>query len=355
MSVVTKNVGNMGLQADDALIESTKVEPETPSAEQTIFRPRVSVVIPLLNEEENLVLLYKEIVAALEPTNEDFEILFVEDGSTDGSFEVLQRLFVADPVRVRVIQFRRNFGKTAALTAGFQNCRGDIVITMDADLQDDPAEIPNMLKKLADGYDLVAAWRVDRQDQMDKTLPSRFFNAVVSRGTGLHLHDFNCGFKAYRRSVTGQVRLYGELHRFIPVLAYWKGYRITEIPVRHRPRHAGHSKYGAKRLVRGFLDFGMVLFLTNYLQRPLHIFGLVGFFIFGLGSLINLYLVLLWLLRELGGVAAIGPIGTRPLLTVGVLGTLIGLQLISTGLLGEMLRYFTFRPEEEYTIRQVLK
>jgi glycosyltransferase involved in cell wall biosynthesis len=226
---------------------------------------------------------------------------------------------------------------------------------MDADLQDDPAEIPAMITKLEEGYDLVAAWRTDRQDSLEKTLPSRSFNLVVSRFTGVSLHDFNCGFKVYRRAVTDSVRLYGELHRFIPVLAFQQGFRITEMPVQHHPRRAGASKYGAKRYVKGFLDFGTVLFLTTYLKRPLHLFGAAGLAVFGVGTIINLYLAFLWLLREVGGRAEIPPIGTRPLLTVGVLAMILGVQLISIGLLGEMLRYFTFRPNEDYAIRRILE
>ncbi|MBI1878324.1 MAG: glycosyltransferase family 2 protein [Chloroflexi bacterium] len=356
MTTISENVKiYVASQPDNTSVNTAKVNVESYSLKQPVINPKISLVIPLLNEEGNLALLYEQIVAALAPTGESFEILFIEDGSTDSSFQVLEVLHRADPQRVRVIQFRRNFGKTTALTAGFQHCKGEVVITMDADLQDDPAEIPSMLAKLEDGYDLIAAWRVDRQDKMDKTLPSRIFNAVVATATGLHLHDFNCGFKTYRRAVTQKVPLYGELHRFTPVLAHWKGFKIAELPVQHRPRHAGHSKYGVGRLLRGFLDFAIVLFLTSYLRRPLHLFGLLGFSIFSLGSLINLYLVLLWFLRELGGVASIGPIGTRPLLTVGVLGMLLGIQLVSIGLLGEMLRYFTFRPEEEYTIWRMLE
>jgi glycosyltransferase involved in cell wall biosynthesis len=256
---------------------------------------------------------------------------------------------------VRVIQFRRNFGKTAALNAGFAHACGQVIITLDADLQDDPAEIPAMLAKLEEGYDLVAAWRTDRQDPLEKTVPSRFFNFTVSRFTGVGLHDFNCGFKVYRRAVSDSVRLYGELHRFIPVLAYQQGFRIAEVPVQHHPRRAGASKYGARRYVKGFLDFGTVLFLTTYLKRPLHLFGAAGLAVFGVGMLINLYLAFLWLLREVGGRTDIGPIGTRPLLIVGVLAVILGIQLISIGLLGEMLRYFTFRPTEEYAVRRVLE
>jgi glycosyltransferase involved in cell wall biosynthesis len=315
----------------------------------------LSLIIPLLNEAENLCPLYERLTASLGEVGRPYEVIFVDDGSTDASADILNDLFQDDPAHVRVIQFRRNFGKTAALNAGFAHARGQVIITMDADLQDDPAEIPALLARLEEGYDLVAAWRVDRQDPLDKTLPSRFFNFVVSRITDVGLHDFNCGFKAYRRAVTDSVKLYGELHRFIPVLAHQQGFRIAELPVQHHPRQAGVSKYGAKRLLKGFLDFGAVLFLTTYLKRPLYLFGTAGLAVFGIGSIINLYLALLWLLREVGGRADIEPIGTRPLLMVGVLAMILGIQLISIGLLGEMLRYFTYRPTEEYAIRRVLE
>jgi glycosyltransferase involved in cell wall biosynthesis len=314
----------------------------------------LSIIIPLLNEVDNLQPLHQQLTDVLTRLGQAYEIIFIDDGSTDGSLAVLESLFAADPAHVQVIQFRRNFGKTAALSAGFTQAQGNILITMDADLQDDPAEIPAMLNKLDEGFDLVAAWRVNRQDPLDKTLPSRFFNLVVSRLTNIGLHDFNCGFKAYRRSLTKAIKLYGELHRFIPVLAQQQGARIAELPVQHHPRQAGYSKYGGRRLLRGFLDFGMVLFLTTYLKRPLHLFGGGGLAIFGLGLLINLYLSSLWLLREIGGWVEIGPIGTRPLLTGGALAMILGIQLISIGLLGEMVRYFSFRPQDEYTIQRVL-
>jgi glycosyltransferase involved in cell wall biosynthesis len=315
----------------------------------------LSLIIPLLNEADNLLPLYERLATSLEQVGQPYEIIFIDDGSTDASPAILEDLFRRDPAHMRVIQFRCNFGKTAALNAGFAHARGQVIITMDADLQDDPAEIPAMLAKLDEGYDLVTAWRFNRQDPLDKTLPSRIFNFVVSRVTGVRLHDFNCGFKVYRRTVTDSVKLYGELHRFIPVLAYQHGFRIAELPVQHHPRRAGVSKYGAGRLLKGFLDFGIVLFLTTYLKRPLHLFGTVGLAVFGAGSLINLYLAFLWLLREVGGVAGIAPIGTRPLLIVGVLAMIMGIQLISIGLLGEMLRYFTYRPAEEYAIHRVLE
>lgn len=312
----------------------------------------ISIVIPLFNEEGNLCPLHQKITEALASLDTGYEIVFINDGSTDGSTDVLNTLFAADPA-VQVIHFRQNFGKTAALTAGFRHCRGDVIVTMDADLQDDPAEIPTMLAKLNTGYDLVAAWRHERQDPIDKTWPSRVFNWVVSNFSGLPLHDFNCGFKMYRRAVTEQIPLYSDFHRFVPVLAASKGFRITELPVQHHPRHSGESKYGASRAIRGLLDFITILFLTNYLKNPLRLFGTSGMLMFGLGGVIELYLAGLWLAREVGGVSGIPPIGTRPLFLVGILAMILGIQLISIGLLGEMLRYFTFKPEQEYSIRDI--
>lgn len=314
---------------------------------------QLSVVIPLLNEEGNLELLHQKLTEVLTSLAQPYEIIFVNDGSTDRSPQILANLFEAD-LAVQVIHFQQNFGKTAALVAGFRHSQGDIVVTMDADLQDDPAEIPAMLAKLNEGYDLVAAWRYHRHDPIDKTWPSRIFNWGVSTFSGVRLHDFNCGFKIYRHAVTAAIPLYSDFHRFIPVLAVNRGFRVTELPVQHHPRHAGVSKYGASRTVRGLLDFITVLFLTTYLKYPLRLFGLGGLLMFGLGSLIEFYLAIEWLFRALG-LAAIDPIGTRPLFTVGILAMILGIQLFSTGLLGEMIRYFTFRPEREFTIRKVLK
>jgi len=312
----------------------------------------LSIVIPLLNEEGNLQLLHQKLTDILTSLELPYEIIFVNDGSTDRSAHILNELFDRDPA-VKVIHFRRNFGKTAALTAGFQHSLKEIIITLDADLQDDPAEIPAMLAKLDEGYDMVAAWRYHRQDPIDKTWPSRLFNWAVSTFTGIHLHDFNCGFKVYRRAVTEQIPFYSDFHRFVPVLAAHQGFRITELPVQHHPRHSGTTKYGVARTVRGLFDFVTVLFLTTYLKNPLRLFGTTGLVVFGLGGLIELYLALLWLIREVGGVD-IPPIGTRPLFLVGILAMILGIQLISTGLLGEMLRYFTFQPEQEYTIESIL-
>lgn len=315
--------------------------------------PVISIVIPLLNEEGNLRLLHQKLTEVLSALGRPYEIVFINDGSTDSSPQILGELFEKDPA-VQVIHFQQNFGKTAGLVAGFRQSRGDIIFTMDADLQDDPAEIPAMLAKLEEGYDLVAAWRYHRHDPIDKTWPSRIFNWGVSTFSGVRLHDFNCGFKVYRKIVTERIPLYSDFHRFIPVLAVGQGFRVTELPVQHHPRHAGVSKYGAGRTIRGLLDFITVLFLTTYLKHPLRLFGVAGLAMFGLGGLIELYLALEWLQRALG-LADVEPIGTRPLFTVGILAMILGIQLFSTGLLGEMIRYFTFRPEQEYAIKKILQ
>ncbi len=308
--------------------------------------PYLSVVIPVYNEEESLQPLSDELEAALQALQQPYEIIFVDDGSTDGSFAVLQQLHEADPDHVRVVSFRRNFGKTAALSVGFRRARGEVVVTMDADLQDDPQEMPKLLKKLDEGWDLVAAWRERRQDPVSKTLPSRVANAVVARFTGLGLHDFNCGFKAHRTQVVRELKLYGDLHRYIPVLASWQGFRVAEVPVLHRPRRFGRSKYGWQRMVRGFFDFLVVLFLTHYLRRPLQLFGIAGAVCLLIGFIVGLYLTYLRLF---------GPgIGWRPALFFDVMAIVVGVQLISIGLLGEMLRNFSYRSEDEYSIRTEL-
>jgi len=306
----------------------------------------LSIVIPVLDEEESIRPLHSSLREVLEKLGKDYEIIFIDDGSEDGSFPILQSLYDEDREHIRVVQFRRNFGKTAALTAGFKQARGDIVITMDADLQEDPEEIPGMLESLDDDYDLVVAWRHQRQDSLSKKVPSRIANVSVSLLTGVNLHDLNCGFKAYHREVVQDLKLYGELHRFIPVLAHWRGFRVTERKVAHRPRQYGQSKYGFERLGKSFLDFGMVLFLTYFLKRPMHLFGTLGTLLFAIGFAIGLYLTGLWLLGE--------GIGWRPLLFLGILAMIVGVQMASIGLLGEMIRNFAFNPEEEYSVRRLL-
>jgi len=309
--------------------------------------PAISVVIPLLDERENIEPLYQALRETMEGLGKRYEIIFVDDGSTDGSYEILNGLHLQSPENTRVVQFRRNFGKTAALGAGFRQSRGEVIVTLDADMQDDPREIPKLLALLEEGYDLVSAWRRKRRDPFSKTFLSRIFNGVVCAMTGVKLHDLNSGFKAYRREVAQGVKIYGELHRFIPVLAYWRGYVVGEVEVVHHPRRYGRSKYGLSRLSRGFMDFLVVLFLTYYLRRPLQLFGTIGALLLSGGFAIGLYLTVLWFLGQ--------GIGWRPLLFLGILFMIVGVQLISIGLLGEMIRNFAYQPEEEYSVRRVLE
>lgn len=287
----------------------------------------ISVVVPLLNEEHSLETLYEEIAAALEPLDEPFEVVFVDDGSTDGSMDVLTRLN-AETTNVVVVHLRRNFGKAAALQAGFLEASGDVVVTIDADLQDDPAEIPRLLAKLDEGFDLVSGWKAQRNDPFPRRLFSRWFNWATAVVSGVRLHDVNCGLKAYRAEVLQGMRLYGELHRFIPILASYRGFRVAEIPVNHRPREHGSSRYGPERYMRGFFDLLSVTFMGRYRHRPLHLFGGVGLLMGAIGFIILLYLTMLWFWGH--------GIGQRPLLTLGVLLLVVGIQFVSLGLLSEL-------------------
>ncbi|HYZ18943.1 MAG TPA: glycosyltransferase family 2 protein [Gaiellaceae bacterium] len=288
----------------------------------------ISVVIPVHDEERSVGLLYEELQAALEPLGTPWEAIFVDDGSTDGSFAALTRLHAAAP-NVRVVRLRRNFGKAAALAAGFAQAEGDTVVTIDGDLQDDPAEIPRLLAKLEEGFDLVSGWKTRRRDPWRRRLLSRVFNTVTSRLSGLRLHDMNCGLKAYRSEVLGGLRIYGELHRFLPVLAHYRGYRVAELPVNHRPRPHGRSRYGLERYVRGFLDLLTVSFMGRYRHRPLHLFGGLGLVLGAVGTAILAYLTVLKATGE--------AIGHRPLLTLGVLLVVVGLQFFSLGLISELI------------------
>ena len=287
----------------------------------------ISVVVPVHDEERSVALLYEELQAALEPSGEPWEAIFVDDGSLDGSFAALTRLH-ARAANVRVVRLRRNFGKSAALAAGFAQAQGETVITIDGDLQDDPAEIPRLLAKLEEGFDLVSGWKARRHDPWRRRAVSRIFNAVTGRVSGLRLHDMNCGLKAYRAEVVRGLPLYGELHRFIPVLAHYRGFRVAELPVNHRPRAHGRSRYGLERYLRGFLDLLTVTFMGRYRHRPLHLFGGLGFVLGLLGTVILVYLTVL---KAMGHA-----IGQRPLLTLGVLLVVVGLQFFSLGLLSEM-------------------
>lgn len=292
--------------------------------------PLISFVVPVYNERESLETLFQEIKDAMTSLSTAFEIVFVNDGSTDESADVLKRL-AAKHLNVRVIEFRRNFGKAAALDAGFRATEGNIVFTMDADLQDDPAEISNFLSKIDEGYDVVSGWKEVRHDPIGKTLPSKVFNAVVGSLSGVKLNDFNCGFKAYRREALNDLSLYGELHRFIPVLLHWRGFKIGELPVNHRARKFGQSKFGAERLVKGALDLLTVILNTRFQTRPLHIFGGAGIAMGMAGFLILSYLTAVWFT---GG----GPIGNRPLLFFGILLVLSSFQFFTVGLLGEFIQ-----------------
>jgi glycosyltransferase involved in cell wall biosynthesis len=288
----------------------------------------ISVVVPLYNEEQTLEELYNEIAAALEPRDEQFEVLFVDDGSTDASFSVVTRLHDTTS-NARGVRFRRNFGKAAALQAGFLHARGDVIVTIDADLQDDPAEIPMLLAKLDEGYDLVSGWKSQRRDPFVRRFLSKIFNWLIALLSGVHLHDVNCGLKAYRTEVVQGMRIYGELHRFIPVLAHFRGFRTTEVAVNHRARMHGRSRYGPERYVRAFLDLLTVTFMGRYRYRPLHLFGGLGILLGAIGFIVLVYLTSL----KLNGAS----IGERPLLTLGVLFVVVGIQFVSLGLLSELI------------------
>lgn len=303
-----------------------------------------SVVVPVLNEEGTLEELHRRLSAVLHDLDSSYEILFVNDGSVDRSRQILDRLADEDP-HVGVVHFRRNFGKAAALDAGFRRARGTVVLTLDADLQDDPKEIPRFLAKLEEGYDLVGGWRRVRNDPLAKTWPSRLFNATVARLAGLSLRDVNCGFKAYRREAVAGLSLYGEMHRFVPVILHSRGFRVTEIPVEHHARLSGVSKYGIERLLRGFFDLLTVLLTTRYVSRPLHLFGGFGILVSALGGLILAYLAGLWFLGE-------RPIGTRPLLFFGLLLTTVGIQFVSVGLLGELIVRHRHAQPDDYSVRE---
>jgi glycosyltransferase involved in cell wall biosynthesis len=287
----------------------------------------ISVVVPVRDEERTVEPLYDELAAALERTGEPWEVVFVDDGSRDGTHAALVRLH-ASVTNVRVVRLRRNAGKAAALDAGFREVEGDVVVTIDGDLQDDPAEIPRLLAKLDEGYDLVTGWKTHRSDRFTRRALSRVFNGVTGRISGVRLHDMNCGLKAFRVEVARELDLYGELHRFIPVLANDLGFRVTELAVNHRPREHGRSRYGMERYARGFLDLLTVTFMGRYRHRPLHLFGGLGLVLGSIGTAILVYLTIVKLTGE--------PIGRRPLLLLGVLLVVVGIQFLSLGLLSEL-------------------
>lgn len=309
----------------------------------------ISVVVPVMNEEQNVRLLFEKLSAQLDQLEKSYEIVFVDDGSTDKTFVELRKLYDEHPGVVKVIRFRRNFGKTPALVAGFARSRGEVIFTMDGDLQDDPEEIPHFLEKLDEGYDLVTGWKFPRLDPLSKTFPSRIFNRMVGTLTGMHLHDINNGFKAYRREVIEDphLKLYGEFHRFVPVMAHWRGFRVAEIKVRHHPRKFGVSKFGARRFARGLVDLLNVLFLTSFLRTPLRLFGPLGAWTFFFGVLVEIFVIIRRILfNQL--------IHDQPILFVGIILMIFGIQFILTGLQSEMIRHYAFQPDEEYSIKQEL-
>ncbi len=337
---------------------------------------QISIITPVFNESVTLKILYHQFRDVMRENGAPYEIIFVDDGSTDGSFDIMEEIYnyhlegasrVSDtacpsspeyeeplvrdstkmPSEVIVIQFRRNMGKATALAAGFTRARGDVVITIDADLQDDPSEIPTLLAKIEDGYDVVSGWKINRRDSWSKVLLSRIFNRVVCWCTHLNLHDVNCGFKAYRRQVIEELLVYGDRHRYLPILAHQNGFRVAEVPVKHHPRHYGKSKYGLGRIPRGFMDLLTILFLNRYLKRPLHFFGVLGFLCLFTGTGINTYLAILWLIQK--------GIGFRPLLMLGILLMIVGLQFFSIGFLGEMFTNAFERLDRRYPIKRVLE
>jgi glycosyltransferase involved in cell wall biosynthesis len=288
----------------------------------------LSIVIPVYNEKESLSTLMDKIVTTMQAMPLSWEVVFVDDGSTDGSTDMLLALQQTYPSIIVAIH-RRNFGKSSALMTGFALAAGQYIVTMDSDLQDEPGEIPRLIEKIDAGYDLVSGWKQDRQDPLSKRIPSKIANLITSRVIGLQLHDMNSGLKAYQKQCTQRLRLYGDLHRYIPVMAYLDGYRIAEIPVVHHQRQFGQSKYGAGRLLRGGFDFLTVIFLGRFGHRPLHFFGLIGLILLVLGLLINASLTLEWF-------QGIRPIGDRPLLLLGILLMLVGIQLLTIGLIAEL-------------------
>lgn len=306
---------------------------------------RISVIVPLYNEKESLAELHSEIAKELKRLEAQAEIIYVDDGSTDGSQGVLQQLQQDDP-RIRIIRFRRNFGKSSALSAGFREAKYDVIVTMDADLQDLPSEMHKLIAKLEEGSELVSGWKKQRRDPVGKRWPSKLFNFVTSWLTGVPLHDMNCGFKAYRKEVVDEIQVYGEMHRYIPVLASYRGFVVSEVPVVHQSRRFGKSKYGVSRFVSGFFDLLTVIMLTRYNRKPLHVFGVLGLVFLASGLAILAYLTVGWFSGQW--------IGDRPAFMLGILLLIVGAQFIFFGLLAEMIAYASKR-EEDYSIAHIVE
>jgi len=306
----------------------------------------ISAVIPLYNEEESLPELGMLVERELkELVGDKYEIIFIDDGSTDNSFEIIRQLKQRN-TRIRAFKFRRNYGKSAALSLGFAQARGETIVTLDADLQDDPSEIKRLLDKMKEGYDLVTGWKKKRYDPITKVIPSRFFNWVTSKVSGIKLHDFNCGIKVYKRDLAKSLQLYGEIYRYIPALANWEGFKVTELPVKHHARKFGKSKFGNARFIKGYLDLITVLFTTRYLKRPMHFFGTIGTLFASSGFIIDLYLLIEWIL-------GLTSLSNRPLALFGIALIIVGVQLFSIGLVGEMI-VKNFYEKATYSIKERL-
>lgn len=324
-----------------SLIETVDIQPPVTSETAS-----VSVVVPFLDEVSTLETLCSRIQAVMDPMDREWELIFVDDGSTDGGDKVAQEL--AERIaQVKLIRFTRNFGKASALSAGIAQAHGDIIVTMDADLQDDPTEIPRFLERISENYDVVSGWKQTRHDPLGKTLPSRVFNRMTAKMFDIDIHDINCGFKAYTRRAAKRLNLYGELHRFTPALLHAVGFNCTEIVVQHHAREHGQSKYGVMRMVKGFLDLSTVKLLTRYQSRPLHFFAMIGLPLLLIGLTFISYLTVLWLL-------GMGPIGTRPLLFIGILFTVTGTQILGVGLVAELLQASGLRERDKYVIDEII-
>ncbi len=331
---------------DPVSSEPLSSEP-VPAGPASDIAPEITVLVPVYNEEGTVLELARQVAEVLDGEGRSFELVYVDDGSRDATVERIHQAHAADH-RVKLVRLRRNFGKAAALTAGREHSRGRLIVTMDGDLQDDPQEIPRFLDKLeAEELDLVSGWKKRRQDPASKRWPSKLFNWVTRWLASVELHDFNCGFKLYRREVLEQISIYGELHRYIPVLASRRGFEVGEIEVKHHPRRHGQSKYGWDRFYKGLLDLITVLFITKYTRRPLHLFGAFGLGFLGLGFAVNFYLFILWL----GGES----LSDRPLLLFGVLLMVLGIQVLTTGLVGEMITFKNFRGRDSYSIKERLE
>lgn len=328
-----------------------QIASSTPRLSFVSSTPRLSFVIPILNEEDTIIPLFErihQVLTSMSPPEHDFEVVLVNDGSTDQSWNKIKELYERYPEHISAVNLRRNFGKATALGIGLRKVKAEIVFTMDADLQDDPEEIPNFLAKLAEGFDCVSGWKTRRQDPWTKRLPSKLYNLVTSKATGIKLHDHNCGFKAYRTSALKKITLYGDLHRYLPSLIKDMGYKVTEIPVVHHPRRSGYSKYGMERYLRGFIDLLTVITITKYSQRPAHLISGIGFLIGTAGFLVFSYLCILWFVGD-------RPIGNRPLFQLSIMVMLASVQMIAAGLLAELLVSLTRSEQAEKIVEAELK